>query len=358
MGPERVKRILRIGVAVVATGLLLAAAKPQTKARERAASRVSAEERRFKQAEEALAQGRVEEARDLVRAIPVNRAPRLVEDDITFLRARLAGEGAQLDAALTEYLKVFPRGRHRREATLALGKLRFVQGEYAEAEILMSVFSPGVEKDFVGRKGIIQRGLSQLARGDAPGALQFLTSAKGDLVGSPEEEAYYFALSQAALRANKPVDATEALRALLEAHPKGEYAPQALYAMGVSLEMVGRAADAAGVFRQVMERFPGSYEATRVRDRGIRLGQPPPPALPLGGGFSIQVGAFSRRDLADALARDLKLAGVQDVAVKQGNETPPVYRVRAGAFSNREEASALGERLRRERGFSYTVVPR
>jgi cell division septation protein DedD len=107
-----------------------------------------------------------------------------------------------------------------------------------------------------------------------------------------------------------------------------------------------------------MERFPDSYEATRVRDRGIRLGPAPSSALPLGGGFAIQVGAFSRRDLADALARDLKLAGVTDVSVKQGSETPPIIRVRAGAFATREEAQALGERLRRERGFSYTVVPR
>jgi hypothetical protein len=44
--------------------------------------------------------------------------------------------------------------------------------------------------------------------------------------------------------------------------------------------------------------------------------------------------------------------------VKQGSETPPVYRVRAGAFASRDEARALGERLRRERGFSSTVVPR
>jgi hypothetical protein len=32
--------------------------------------------------------------------------------------------------------------------------------------------------------------------------------------------------------------------------------------------------------------------------------------------------------------------------------------VRAGAFSTRDEARALGERLRRERGFSYTIAPR
>ena len=79
--------------------------------------------------------------------------------------------------------------------------------------------------------------------------------------------------------------------------------------------------------------------------------------LPIGGGYALQIGAFSRRDLADALARDLRLANVPDVSVKQGNESPPIYRVRAGAFASRDEARALGERLRRERGYSFNVVP-
>jgi TolA-binding protein len=347
---------LLLAIALAAASVL--AARPQGKTPARKAPRADADQRRLSEAKEALEAGRIAEARALVDDIPPARASRPVDDDVAYLRATLVRDGRRLEEALAAYLTAFPKGRHRREATLALGRLRYVQGEYAEAENLLSVFSPGVEKDYVGRQGVVQRGLAQLARGDAPGALQFLGTAGPDLSGSPEEEDYYFALSQAALRANKPAEATEALRILLTRHPRGDYAPQALYAMGVSLEMVGRSADAAGVFRQVMERFPGSYEATRVRDRGIRLNPAPAPPLPLGGGFAIQVGAFTRRDLADALARDLKLAGVADVSVKQGSEVPPIYRVRAGAFPDREEAEALGERLRRERGFSYTVVPR
>ena len=128
--------------------------------------------------------------------------------------------------------------------------------------------------------------------------------------------------------------------------------------MGTSLEMVGRQADAANVFRQVAQRFPLSYEATRVRDRGIRPGVGSASLLPIGGGFAIQVGAFTRKDLADALAKELRAAGIGDVSVRSGDETPPVFRVRAGSFSTRDQARALGERMRRERGFSYQVVPR
>lgn len=336
-----------------------AAAKPAAKADAKADAsdkRVSPEERRLAQATEAFAQGRVDDARDLMGTL--NEVPRSNPDDYAYLKAMLTEDGNAHVAALESYLKDIPKGRHRREAALALGSARYARGEYAETENVLSVFSPGVEKDFIGRRAIVQRGLAQLARGDAPGSLQFLRSAQAELTGSPEEEAYEFAVSQAALRANKPAESIDALRQLLERHPKGDYAPQALYAMALCMEMVGRTGDAAGVFRQVMVRYPHSYEATRARDRGIRVGAAPVTPFPLGGGFAVQVGAFSRRDLADALAHDLKAAGVGDVTVRQGTEIPPVFRVRAGTFSSREEARALGERLRRERGFSYTIVPR
>jgi len=284
--------------------------------------------------------------------------PRPSEEVAAYIRAAVAPEGAGYAAALTDYLKAFPEGKRRREATLLLAKFRYVEGDYGAAENLLSIFSPGVEKDEVGRDALITRGLAELARGDAAGAYQFLVSAEPDLKESAAEEPYYFAVSQAALRAGKSAEAMDALKVILDRHAQGDYVPQALYAMGASLETAGRSADAANVFRQVAQRFPDSYEATRVRDRGIRSDGPSASVLPIGGGFAIQAGAFSRRDLAESLARDLRLAGVGAVSVKQGSETPAIYRVRAGSFASRDEARALGERLRRERGFSYQVVPR
>jgi len=345
---------------IVLAAIALSAARPAPRARTPAKPEPqgSAAERRIDQAADALAEGHVDEARTSIGMIPEGSPPAGREDDVAFLRAMLASDGSEHTASLEQYLRAFPKGKHRREATLALARVHYARGEYSEATNLLNVFSPGVEKDFIGRQALIQCGLAQLAQGDAPGALQFLRSAEADLTGSPQEESYYFALAEAALRANKPADAGEALRRLLERHAKGDYGPQALYALALSMETVGRTGDAAGVFRQIMVRFPTSYEAARVRDRGIRLTPAPASPLALGGGFAVQVGAFGRRDLAEALARDLKAAGVDDVSVKQGTENPPVYRVRAGSFPTREEARALGERFRRERGFSFTVVPR
>lgn len=358
--PKKDERTLRVQPRATRTSKEDAApreAKPAPKEKSRARRSTNGNEVLLARAEELVKAGRAAEAREILDGIDRTRLPGEKSDAAAFLGATLTEDGAKQGDAYTAYLKEFSRGRHRREATLSLARLHYVQGDYAEADRLLAIFSPGVEKDRVGREGIVLRGLSQLARGDAGGALQFFTSSERDVKGSAEEEAYYFATAQAALRAGKPQAAIEALRALLDRHAQGAYAPQALYAMGMALEQSGRASDATNVFRQVAQRFPDSYEATRVRDRGIRPGGIVASGLPIGGGFALQIGAFSRRDLADALARDLRLANVPDVTVKQGSESPPIFRVRAGAFASRDEARALGERLRRERGFSFTVVP-
>ena len=324
----------------------------------RAEPRAAQAERRLTEARRAFERGRVEETRALLKGIDPAQLPRALGEGAAFLSASVAEDAATSDRLFDEYLKNYPRGAQRRAATLALARSQFAQGDYREAENLLSIFSPGVERDPLGREGLIWRGLSQLGRGDAAGALQLFEAAKSDLDGSPEEEAYYFGAAEAALRASRPREAVDALKVILARHPRGDYAPQALYAMGMSLETMGRGADAAAVFRQVAQRFPDSYEATRARDRGIRSAGPPALGLPIGGGYSIQVGAFARRELADALAKDLRLSGVGDVQVLEGREATPIFRVRAGAYATRDEARALGERLRRERGFSYNIVPR
>ncbi|HET9951989.1 MAG TPA: SPOR domain-containing protein [Candidatus Eisenbacteria bacterium] len=329
-------------------------AAPKSAARPR---RADAGDTQVSRAQEAAAAGRYGEAREILAGLETARLSEEKADDAAYLGALLTADGVKQGESFTAYLKDFSKGRHRRESALALARLHYVQGDYAESERLLAIFSPGIEHDTVGREGLVLRGLAQLARGDAPGALQFFASCEKDLKGSGQEEAYFFAMSQAGLRTGKPQAAVDALRVLLDRHAQGAYAPQALYAMGMALEQMGRATDATNVFRQVAQRFPDSYEATRVRDRGIRPGQVVGSGLPIGGGYALQIGAFSKRDLADALARDLRLASVPDVSVKQGSESPPIYRVRAGAFASRDEARALGERLRREKGYSYNVVP-
>jgi len=358
----RARAALGALAALAALGIFAATAVPAApKKASRKATPAEANAALLRTAQDLFARGAVEEARAVLVRIPEGGIAPETADAAAYLRALLEEDGIRYEQALAAYPTRFPKGAYRREAILAVAKLRYVSGDYAEAENLLSIFTPSVERTATGREGLVTRGLAQLGRGDAVGALAFLQSAESDLKGTPQEEAYRYATAQAAMRAGKPAAALEALRDLLEHHPQGDYAPQALYAMGSALESLGRQTDAASVFRQVAQRFPLSYEAARVRDRGIRPGSGTESLLPIGpigGGFAIQIGAFTRRDLADNLAKELRRSGAGDVSVRPGEETPPVFRVRAGSFATRDEARALGERLRRERGYSYQVVPR
>src|SRR5439155_56702 len=249
-GPRTFLPFAVAGICLVAMTASLLAERPPAGERfkrpapVRGGSRALAEERRVTDAQRAVDRGRVEEARALLKGVDPALLPRALGEAAAFLSASIAEDAGTVDRLLDEYLNNYPRGPHRRAAALALAKSQYAQGDYREAENLLSIFSPGVERDPLGRDGLIWRGLSQL-------------------------------------------------------------------------------------------------------DRGIRSAGPPMLGLPIGGGYAIQVGAFARRELAEALGKDLRLAGVGDVAVLEGREATPIYRVRAGAYATRDEARALGERLRR-----------
>ncbi|HZI89409.1 MAG TPA: hypothetical protein VFD83_03050, partial [Candidatus Polarisedimenticolia bacterium] len=202
------RRVVLLVVAMFALALTLrAGARPaptdrfRKPAPVRVEPRVSGQERRIQDARAAYDRNQIAVARELLQGIDPAQLPRDLGEEAFYLSATLAEDAATSDRLLDEYLKNYPRGAYRRAASLALARSQFAQGDYREAETLLSIFSPGVERDPLGREGLVWMGLAQLGRGDASGALTFLLTAKGDLDGSNFEEAYYFATAEAALRA-------------------------------------------------------------------------------------------------------------------------------------------------------------
>lgn len=72
------------------------------------------------------------------------------------------------------------------------------------------------------------------------------------------------------------------------------------------------------------------------------------PAVPLN---RVQVGAFARRENAEALAAELRTAGFTPYIVLQDG----IYKVRVGAFRDRALADRLAERLR-ALGYDVTII--
>lgn len=67
--------------------------------------------------------------------------------------------------------------------------------------------------------------------------------------------------------------------------------------------------------------------------------------------YRVQTGAFSKRNNADNLVKELKKKGYDAIVVKQGN----LYKVQTGAFSKRENADKLVAQLKRD-GYEALVV--
>src|SRR5262249_51190774 len=136
------RRMLGFLVVMILALVALSGARlaPRAKAPARSEAQGSAAERRVDQAQDALAQGHVDEARTWIGMIPEGNPPSGREDDVAFLRAMLASDGNEHAAALEEYMRAFPKGKHRRDAALALARVHYARGEYSEASNLLNIF--------------------------------------------------------------------------------------------------------------------------------------------------------------------------------------------------------------------------
>lgn len=72
------------------------------------------------------------------------------------------------------------------------------------------------------------------------------------------------------------------------------------------------------------------------------------------GVFTVQAGAFARRENAERLKRHLKRFGRVKIMQKKGSDK--IYRVQVGEFAERAEAEALAARLEREESIRAIVV--
>jgi len=87
---------------------------------------------------------------------------------------------------------------------------------------------------------------------------------------------------------------------------------------------------------------------------------PPAPAKPAPGQttFTVQVAAYKAREPADALRAKLAAAGYEAFVVQVDTPGSARYRVRVGAFSTRESAQQVAERIVGERSLPAFVTSR
>lgn len=164
---------------------------------------------------------------------------------------------------------------------------------------------------------------------------------------SPYGARAWIRLAQLDLARGDPAKAVEGLERLRADYPGSPVIADSWFWSARALEAAGALETACDAFdRAVLEaRSSGNnelLERTVAASRGCTPG---------GLRFTLQLGAFSRRSAADALAEEVRRAGFDVRVVTEGG----LEKVRVGRFASAEAARAL-ERELRAAGYSVAVV--
>lgn len=164
---------------------------------------------------------------------------------------------------------------------------------------------------------------------------------------SPYGARAWIRLAQLDLVRGEPAKAIEGLERLRADYPGHPVIPESWF-------WSARAREAAGELEAACEAFDRAVLAARTAadtdllERAVAASRA---CTPGGLRFTLQLGAFSRRSAADALAAELRRAGFDARVVSEED----LEKVRVGRFASPESARAL-ERKLRAAGYSVAVV--
>ncbi|MDD5503768.1 MAG: tetratricopeptide repeat protein [Candidatus Omnitrophica bacterium] len=138
--------------------------------------------------------------------------------------------------------------------------------------------------------------------------------------------------------------AGKAYKAMLDKYPSSDYAALAYLGSGKALRKQGKWELARGCFNKIIQQYPSSLEAKEAGDYYRRQSF-----------FTIQLGAFSKRENALRYAEALEAKGYAVSVDKEMEGNNVLYKIKRGNFSTLASAESELARLKKD-GFSGTII--
>ncbi len=138
--------------------------------------------------------------------------------------------------------------------------------------------------------------------------------------------------------------AEEYYKRVLKNFKTTDYASIVYLNMGKALRKQGKWKEAEASFHKVTRSFPLSLEKKEAKDYLLKDHF-----------FSVQVGAFAKKDNASKLLNSLKRKGYSAVIEKQYDKESMLYKVKVGGFDTKLMADKEVKKLKRD-GFSSRVT--
>jgi len=161
-------------------------------------------------------------------------------------------------------------------------------------------------------------------------------------------------LAQLRLMDGRPSLAVADLDRLRADFPDSRLVPESWLWTGFAWESLGDPGAACSAWEQV-RGVDGQDPIAVQAEAGLAGCWTGSPAGDVGRRFTVQLGAFGSRQAADEVRKRASSSG-SEARVVEPDATTPLYRVRVGRFSRREDAARMAVRLRSE-GLEAIVVP-
>ncbi|NQT90996.1 MAG: SPOR domain-containing protein [Candidatus Omnitrophica bacterium] len=229
------------------------------------------------------------------------------------------------------------------EAMLQKAWVYYLSGEYVKSVNLCRLAS---RERMLGEEGRYLMALSFLKLGNIYEARKNFEFALNNYPKSTRKQQLLLGVADSYYIQADYSNAQEYYKRLLKSFKNTDYAAMAYLRLGECQRKEGQWRESESSLHKVVRDFPLSLEARAAKvalNKGADF-------------FSLQVGAFSKADNAEGLARLLKRKGYDVTIEKHYANDKLVYRVKVGKFDAKEKARKEAARLKKE-GFSARVCP-
>jgi len=306
-------------------------------------------------------------------------------DEIIYMQAFLQPSVNNAMQGYKKLIEKYPNSSFLGKAHFQLGQLYYFQGNYDKAlenfgRIIVTYTSDDIY--WITR---YWRCKALMAKGDYETAINSLNSLLDSAFRELGKDTILMALGSCYMFMEKYDKAQATYASLIESIPGSPWVPSANILMAKSLQNIGKINEMKPLLQRLIETYPESIEAQQAKDLLASLS--PEKILsekpqektevikskPLEENvkapkissstpkkpdhyFSIQVGAFSSKDIADALANDLRSKGYYVDVIRSSTEKGILHKVRVGIFNSREEALKIEQELKKIKETSSTNI--
>lgn len=217
----------------------------------------------------------------------------------------------------------------------------YLKGDYNSAIDSCRIVSKNVK---LGAEGRYLMGICFLKLNDTKEARKNFEFALENYPKSPRIEEIMLGVADSYYIDKDHQKAEAAYQKMLRKFPNSDYASMAYLRLGECQRELGKWRESETSFCKIMNTYALSLEAQQAQELLKKQTSY----------FSIQVGAFSKRDNADSLAVLLNQKGHNAYVDKVYSGDNLIYRVRVGQYNTKEQAEAQARSLAQE-GFSTRI---